>query len=53
MSFFDPGMRKRTLILAPTPARFGSPDPLYNAVVYIPNGPVQAFSNSARPMLRR
>ena len=24
--------------LAPTPARFGTPDPLYNALVYIPNG---------------
>ena len=33
-------------VFAPTPSRFGSPDPLYNAVVYIPNGPVAAFSNT-------
>ena len=31
-------------VFAPTPARFGTPDPLYNAVVYIPNGTVTAFS---------
>ena len=30
-------------VFAPTPARFGTPDPLYNAVVYIPNGTVTAF----------
>jgi hypothetical protein len=31
-------------VYAPTPARFGSPDPLYNALVYIPNAPVAAFT---------
>jgi len=34
------------VVYAPTPPRFGAPDPLYNAVVYIPNAPVQAFSTS-------
>jgi hypothetical protein len=31
-------------VLAPTPPRFGSPDPIYDAIVSIPNAPVQPFS---------
>jgi hypothetical protein len=31
-------------VLAPTPPRFGKPDPIYNALVYIPNGKVEAFT---------
>jgi hypothetical protein len=30
-------------VVAPTPPRFGTPDPIYNAVVYVPNGPVEPF----------
>jgi hypothetical protein len=33
-------------VFAPTPARFGTPDPLYNALVFIPNGPVAPFTTS-------
>jgi hypothetical protein len=31
------------VVLAPTPPKFGLPDPIYNAIVYVPNAPVQAF----------
>jgi hypothetical protein len=31
-------------VLAPTPAKFGAADPLYNALVYVPSQPVQAFT---------
>jgi hypothetical protein len=31
-------------VLAPTPPRFGTPDPIYNAIVSIPNAPVQPFA---------
>jgi hypothetical protein len=31
-------------VFAPTPPRFGNPDPLYNALVYVPNGQVQPFT---------
>jgi hypothetical protein len=30
-------------IFAPTPPRFGAADPLYNAVVYVPNAPLAQF----------
>jgi hypothetical protein len=30
-------------VLAPTPPRFGKPDPIYNALVYVPNAPVEPF----------
>jgi hypothetical protein len=30
-------------VLAPTPPKFGAPDPIYNALVYVPNGTVEAF----------
>jgi hypothetical protein len=30
-------------VWAPTPPRFGMPDPIYNAIVYIPNAPVEPF----------
>ncbi len=30
-------------VLAPTPAQFGTPDPLYNALIYVPNSPVEPF----------
>jgi hypothetical protein len=33
-------------VYAPTPSTYGSPDPLYNALVYIPNGPLEAFTPS-------
>lgn len=31
-------------VLAPTPPAYGLPDPIYNAVVYVPNAAVQAFA---------
>jgi hypothetical protein len=31
-------------VLAPTPRDFGDPDPIYNAIVFIPNAPVQPFT---------
>jgi hypothetical protein len=31
-------------VLAPTPPRFGTPDPIYNATVYIPNAAVAPFT---------
>jgi hypothetical protein len=31
-------------VLAPTPMKFGAADPLYNALVYVPSQPVQAFT---------
>jgi hypothetical protein len=31
-------------VFAPTPPQFGNPDPLYNALVYVPNGAVEAFT---------
>jgi hypothetical protein len=31
-------------VLAPTPPQFGSPDPIFNATVYVPNAPVQPFT---------
>jgi hypothetical protein len=31
-------------VYAPTPARFGAADPLYNAIVYVPNAPVAHFA---------
>ncbi|HEY0710359.1 MAG TPA: hypothetical protein VGG33_26355, partial [Polyangia bacterium] len=41
-----PGGGKTSLVgtvLAPTPPKFGTPDPIYNAIVYVPNGTVEAF----------
>ncbi len=31
-------------VYAPTPPQYGQPDPLYNALVYVPNGQVQPFA---------
>jgi hypothetical protein len=31
-------------VFAPTPPKFGKPDPIYNALVYIPNGKVEPFA---------
>jgi hypothetical protein len=31
-------------VVTGTPAQFGSPDPVYDALVYVPNAPVQPFS---------
>jgi hypothetical protein len=31
-------------VLAPTPVQFGAADPLYNALVYVPNRPVAPFA---------
>ncbi len=31
-------------VFAPTPMRFGKADPLYNALVYVPNRPLQPFA---------
>ncbi len=33
-------------VYAPTPAKFGPPDPLYNAIVYIPNTAVAPFTST-------
>jgi hypothetical protein len=30
-------------VFAPTPPKYGAPDPIYNAIVYVPNAPVQKF----------
>ncbi len=30
-------------VVAPTPPRFGAPDPIYNALVYVPNATVEPF----------
>ncbi len=30
-------------VVAPTPPQYGTPDPLYNALVYVPNGTVRPF----------
>ena len=30
-------------VVAPTPMRFGPPDPIYNAIVYVPNAQVEPF----------
>jgi hypothetical protein len=30
-------------VVAPTPSQYGPPDPLYNALVYVPNGTVAPF----------
>ncbi len=38
--------KKTTLkgvVYAPTPAQFGKPDPIYNAILYVPNGDLQPF----------
>jgi hypothetical protein len=32
-------------VYAPTPPAFGAPDPLYNALVYVPNAPVKPFTD--------
>ena len=45
-----PAGRETTLtgtVFAPTPPRFGPADPLYNAVVYVPNGKVAPFAPGA------
>jgi hypothetical protein len=41
-----PGGQETTVtgtVFAPTPMRFGPADPLYNALVYVPNRPVEPF----------
>src|SRR4051794_32720928 len=35
------------VVLAPTPPAFGTPDPIYSALVYVPNAPVLAFPPGA------
>lgn len=30
-------------VYAPTPAQYGNPDPIYNAILYVPNAPLQPF----------
>lgn len=38
--------KKTTLkgvVYAPTPQQFGKPDPIYNAILYVPNGDLQPF----------
>jgi len=32
------------IVHAPTPSMYGAADPLYNAIVYVPNGPVAPFT---------
>ena len=39
------GATLRGTVLAPTPARFGAPDPLYNALVYVPSAPLAPFTS--------
>jgi hypothetical protein len=42
-----PGGAKTKLsgtVVAPTPSQYGPPDPIYNAIVYIPNGTVAPFT---------
>ena len=34
-------------VIAGTPAKYGAPDPVPNVVVYVPNGPLQAFAPGA------
>jgi hypothetical protein len=34
-------------IVTPTPPQYGAPDPIYNAIVYIPNGQVEPFPEGA------
>lgn len=31
-------------VVAPTPSQYGAPDPIYNAIVYVPNAPVEPFT---------
>jgi hypothetical protein len=31
-------------VVAGTPAQFGAPDPIYNAIVYVPNAPLSQFT---------
>ncbi|MCK6592401.1 MAG: carboxypeptidase regulatory-like domain-containing protein [Polyangiaceae bacterium] len=31
------------VVVAPTPPQYGEADPIYNAIVYVPNGDVEAF----------
>ncbi len=31
-------------VVAPTPPAYGAPDPIYSALVYVPNGPVMPFT---------
>jgi hypothetical protein len=35
-----------TVVAGTDPARFGAPDPIYNALVYVPNGTVQPFGKT-------
>jgi hypothetical protein len=35
------------VVYAPTPPRFGKPDPIYNAIVYVPNATPDPFSSGA------
>lgn len=30
-------------VYAPTPAKYGKADPIYNAILYVPNGPLEPF----------
>jgi hypothetical protein len=34
-------------VVAPTPSQFGTPDPIYNAVVYVPSGTIQPITTGA------
>jgi hypothetical protein len=38
------GDRGTGTVFAPTPPRFGAADPLYNALVYVPNAPLAPFT---------